>query len=107
MAIKEVKYTAIIIESERGWGRKIDEVKEFDTEKERDDFVKKFNSKNPPGPAPDWYMIAEKGDDVIKDADAETIRKAGALIPKEEFHTVVDTKKIDLINGVIPDVEEQ
>ena len=63
MAVKEVKYTAVIIESERGWGQKIDEVKEFDTEKQRDDFIVEFNGHNPDGPAPDWYMRAEKGRD--------------------------------------------
>lgn len=50
-----------IIESERGWGSKVDEVKEFDTPEEAAKFVKDYNDKyNPPrpGPAPDWYMIA-------------------------------------------------
>ncbi len=60
MALKEVKYTAILIESERGWGQRVDEVKEFDTEKERDDFIKEFNSHS-------WYMRAEKGRDRIKE----------------------------------------
>ena len=48
-----------IIESERGWGQKIDEIKYFDNEDEARDFVTQYNSKNPPGPAPDWYMQAE------------------------------------------------
>ena len=30
-----VKFTVIIIESERGWGQKIDEVLEFDTGRSR------------------------------------------------------------------------
>lgn len=67
--LKEVKYTAVIIESERGWGQKVDEVKEFDTPKERDDFVREYNSKLPNGPAPDWYMMAEAGEDIIKDPE--------------------------------------
>lgn len=52
-------YRVDIIESERGWGQKIDETKYFDNEQEARDFCDKFNSKNPPGPAPDWYMQAE------------------------------------------------
>ena len=52
-------YRVDIIESERGWGRKIDETKYFDNEQEARDFCDKYNSKNPPGPAPDWYMQAE------------------------------------------------
>lgn len=65
--LKEVKYTAYIIESERDWGRKIDEVKEFDTPELRDAFIKKYNQRNPPGPAPDWYMMAQKGPDKVSD----------------------------------------
>lgn len=48
-----------IIESERGWGQKIDETKYFDNEDEARAFATQYNSKNPPGPAPDWYMQAE------------------------------------------------
>lgn len=67
MAIKEVIYTAIVIESERGWGQKIDSVREFGTEKERNDFIKDFNSKNNEPTVPDWYMYAETGKDIIRD----------------------------------------
>lgn len=61
------KYYADIIESEAGWGSKIDETKEFDTIEERDAFVKEYNDKyNPPLKAgervPSWYMIAEKSE---------------------------------------------
>jgi hypothetical protein len=66
--LANVYYTAVIIESERGWGRKIDEVKEFKTEKARDKFITKFNSKNNEPVTPDWYMFAEKGKDVIRRA---------------------------------------
>lgn len=53
-------FKAAIIESERGWGSKVDEVREFDTKEERDTFVKEYNEKwNPPSNhIPDWYMIA-------------------------------------------------
>lgn len=52
-------YRVDIIESERGWGRKIDESKYFDDDVEAKQFVTQYNSRNPPGPAPDWYMQAE------------------------------------------------
>jgi hypothetical protein len=62
----EVLYTAVLIESERGWGQRIDEVREFKTEKARDSFIKKFNSKNNEPVTPDWYMYAEKGKDIVR-----------------------------------------
>jgi hypothetical protein len=47
-----------IIESERGWGQKIDEVKEFETQEEAVKFCKEYNKDLPSGNAPDWYMQA-------------------------------------------------
>jgi len=54
-----------IIESERGWGQKIDEVKEFPTYDEAVAFVKDYNNRyNPPDvETPDWYMYARLADD--------------------------------------------
>jgi hypothetical protein len=49
-----------IIESEKGWGQKIDEVKEFASHEEADAFVEKFNSRNTDSVVPDWYMYARK-----------------------------------------------
>lgn len=53
------KIEVLIIESERGWGQKVDEVKEFDTLEEAEKFVKEFNSYNNLKVVPDWYMYAE------------------------------------------------
>lgn len=49
-----------IIESERGWGQKVDEVLEFPTKEEAEQYCREYNSKhNPPSDtAPDWYMFA-------------------------------------------------
>ena len=48
-----------IIESEAGWGRKLDSEKEFETEEEARQFCKDYNNKyNPEGPVPEWYMYA-------------------------------------------------
>ena len=48
-----------LMEYERGWGSKVDEVKEFATLVEAKEFAKNFNSKNTEASAPDWYMVAE------------------------------------------------
>jgi hypothetical protein len=48
----------LIIESERGWGQKIDEEKEFDTLEAAEAFIKDYNKGNNLPEAPDWYMYA-------------------------------------------------
>ena len=52
------KFKVDIIESERGWGQRIDEVKEFDTYEEAVSFMDDFNKGNNKDSAPDWYMVA-------------------------------------------------
>lgn len=47
-----------IIESERGWGSKVEDVKYFDNFDDAAEFVNKFNSHNIAESAPDWYMVA-------------------------------------------------
>lgn len=47
-----------IIESERGWGQKVDDVLEFDTLEEAKDFIKDYNKDNNLSIIPDWYMYA-------------------------------------------------
>jgi hypothetical protein len=53
-----------IIESERGWGSKIDEIKEFETREAALAFVKEYNKPNDENWAkthvvPDFYMQAD------------------------------------------------
>ena len=48
-----------LIESEAGWGSRVDEIIYFDTEQTAKAFVKEFNSYNTEAVAPDWYMVAE------------------------------------------------
>lgn len=55
-----MKFKVIIVESERGWGQRIDEVKMFDSADEAHKFVEEFNSKNNLPYVPDWYMYAEE-----------------------------------------------
>lgn len=52
------KVNVHIIESERGWGQRVDEVKEFDTLEQAEEFVKDFNAENDKDYVPDWYMYA-------------------------------------------------
>lgn len=56
-------YKAYIVESERGFGSKVEDIREFDTEEERNSFIEEYNRKYNPGmydgsSAPDWYMAA-------------------------------------------------
>jgi len=48
----------LIIESERGWGQKIDDVKSFPTREEAVKFCNDFNAHNNKDVVPDWYMVA-------------------------------------------------
>lgn len=55
----KTKTKVLIIESERGWGQKIDETKEFKTKEEAEKFVTDYNKKyNNKPEVPDWYMYA-------------------------------------------------
>ena len=57
--IKPAVYRVDIIESERGWGSKIDDTLYFDNEAEAREYVADFNSKNTDLTVPDWYMVAD------------------------------------------------
>lgn len=47
-----------VIESERGWGQRVDEVKEFKSYEEAKRFQLDFNKQNDEDFTPDWYMVA-------------------------------------------------
>jgi hypothetical protein len=63
-----VIFSVDIIESELGWGQRVDEVKTFDSKDYGNDadkayeaaakFVKEYNSKNNLLAVPNWYMYA-------------------------------------------------
>lgn len=53
-----IKFKVEIIESERGWGMRLDEVKLFDDAQEAFDWVEEFNASNNKDETPDWYMVA-------------------------------------------------
>lgn len=54
------KWTVTIIESERGWGQRVDEVKEFGDYDAARKFVDEFNAENDKDEVPDWYMYAQE-----------------------------------------------
>jgi len=45
-------------EYERGWGKRLDETKEFDFYEAAKAFQDEFNSHNNEPTVPDWYMVA-------------------------------------------------
>jgi hypothetical protein len=47
-----------LIESERGWGSKVDDYMVCLTEDDAQEFKKEFNAKNNESSVPDWYMYA-------------------------------------------------
>lgn len=47
-----------IVESERGWGQKVLETKEFTTKEEAKKFVDDYNSRNRETKVPDYYIAA-------------------------------------------------
>jgi hypothetical protein len=53
------KFEVCTIESEAGWGQRR-EYELFDTFEEAASYRDRINSFNKPGPAPEWYMIAEQ-----------------------------------------------
>lgn len=55
-----MQYRVDIIESEAGWGQRIDETVYFDDLEEAQKFVTRFNSSNTAKRTPSWYMYADK-----------------------------------------------
>lgn len=47
-----------IIESERGWGSKVDSTKNFPTREQAEAFCNEYNKGNTESVTPDWYMVA-------------------------------------------------
>lgn len=48
----------VLIESERGWGQQVDEVKYFPTKAKAEAFIRKYNRHNNEAAVPEWYMYA-------------------------------------------------
>lgn len=52
------KWGVTIMEYERGWGSRVDEIKEFINYDEALNFQRNFNADNDKDEVPDWYMVA-------------------------------------------------
>lgn len=65
------KFRVIVMESERGWGQKRF-YQDFDTVEEAAKYRDNINAQNKPGPAPDWYMVAENNILVVEEKDETT-----------------------------------
>ena len=52
------KYRVDIIESEAGWGQRVDDTRDFDSKQEAETFVEKYNKVNNSPKTPSWYMYA-------------------------------------------------
>lgn len=56
----KTRWAVDIIESERGWGQKLDETRTFDDYDEALKFVREHNSKNNKPAVPDVYWYAQE-----------------------------------------------
>lgn len=67
-----------VIESEKGWGQKIDDYMVCLTKEKAESFIIDFNAKNDKLVVPDWYMRAENEiqDHTITDSQLEFIKTA-------------------------------
>lgn len=69
-------YKVVVIESERGWGQKVDDVRYFREKEAADDFVKRHNAENNLPYVPDIYWRAETPHEVtIDEGLAKLIRE--------------------------------
>lgn len=57
--MKNLAYRIPVIESEKGYGRKIDDYMVCLSEEDCLEYQKEFNSKNTETVTPDWYMVVE------------------------------------------------
>lgn len=57
----QAKHKVIIMESERGWGQRVDDIELYDTREQAEARISEFNAKNTETTVPDWYMYAEYG----------------------------------------------
>lgn len=73
-------FQVVIIESERGWGTKIDDIVYFNSIERADEYVKNFNKDNPSDYVPDWYMQAESPAFIREIPAGKTARDEGLLI---------------------------
>lgn len=57
--IAPIRTKVNIVESERGWGQKIDSEFYFDKKEDAEEFVKLYNARNTEDKVPEYYTYAE------------------------------------------------
>lgn len=87
------KRQVFLIESERGWGSKVDEILYFDNDQLAKDYIKEFNSKNTANSAPDWYMRAELGSIVDVVEPPKEVIDYDKLFKQAGVHHIVNVDK--------------
>lgn len=51
-------HKVVLMEYERGWGSRVDDILYFRSKEDAEAYTKDFNSENTASSAPDWYMVA-------------------------------------------------
>lgn len=81
-----------IIESEAGWGQRVDETLDFGEDREAAvEYVREFNRKNTESSTPDWYMRAEAP--VYRDALVKGAKRAPVKVSGQETYYALDILK--------------
>ena len=55
---QKTNHQVVLMEYERGWGSRVDEILYFETQEDAEQYVKNFNSVNKEETVPNWYMTA-------------------------------------------------
>ena len=72
-------FKVVLIESERGWGQRVDDVIYFNNIDRADEYIKDFNKDNTLDVAPDWYMVAQ-GPEFVREIPADKIARDEGLL---------------------------
>lgn len=86
-------YKVVIIESERGWGQRVDEIRYFKDKEEARNYVSQQNALNTESQAPDIYWRAEDPqtievpDEVVKWIVEDAMKKQRAKARKKRAKT--------------------
>lgn len=77
MEIKNIMqefYAVVVMESEAGWGARVDDYMICVDMQSAQDFIKDFNSQNTEASTPAWYMYADKDVGTFKPANEKQVK---------------------------------
>ena len=105
MAIEFRLYEVARIESEAGWGSKVEDYVYFTTKERAEKYIKEFNAENNKPVTPSWYMYAAKADNIRVNAyeygrvlSHEKSGKNGLVVSRRDQFKFVE--KLPLIQGM-------